>query len=328
LSVRHIGLVLDHLEAPPPVKLVALILADHADSDGVCWPSYGRLAERSCMSERTVRRHVAELCSLGVVRKLRTGGVVSDGGRRAYVSNRYRIDADVLAAMPALCKVVTDDHLEEPTKVVTDDHLDAEGGQEWPPKVVRSGHPRWSPVTTKPSVEQPSEGTVTLKDPAPLDVGPSRSELERDFEEWWEASGRLGSKADALGLYRWWRTTGGAGADELLAAVANYRAHCAATDCFQQHGRTFLVKPTKNQAARWPEWASGEEHGSSDVAGAGRLGDILQVGREWIEGGSDEGHRIDAGGRRCIESGRRDEDPAEREDAGGGLPALRLASRE
>ncbi len=61
LSVRHIGLVLDHLEAPAPVKLVALILADHCDADGFCWPSYRRIAERSCLSERSVRRHVHEL---------------------------------------------------------------------------------------------------------------------------------------------------------------------------------------------------------------------------------------------------------------------------
>ena len=73
MSVRHVGLVLDHLEASPGVKLVAMILADHADADGVCWPSYRRVAQRSCLGERTVRRYVRELIERGIVTKLNTG---------------------------------------------------------------------------------------------------------------------------------------------------------------------------------------------------------------------------------------------------------------
>ena len=316
MSVRHIGLILDHLEAPPAVKVVALILADHADSDGVCWPSYRRIAERSCMSERTVRRHVHELIDTGIVRKLRTGSVTSSDGRRVYESNCYRLDADVLSAMPTLCKVVTDDHLG--AKVVTGDH----------PKVVTDGHPRWSGVATKPSKE-PSTGTVTSITGSALEPAKA-AEIQGDFEEWWDASGRIGSKADAGTLYRWWRTTGEASHDELLTAVINYRRHCEATDCFMQHGRTFLVKPSKNQAARWPEWAAGEEHGSTDVAGAGRLADVVQVGLEWIEGSNgDDGHPIDAGsGAIGLEPGCGQPHPAVGEDACGGLPQISLASGE
>ena len=315
MSVRHIGLVLDHLSAPAPVKLVALILADHADSDGVCWPSYRRIAERSCLSERTVRRHIHELIGQGVVRKLRTGGGVADSGDREWVTNLYRIDAEILAAMPALFKVVRDGHLGAPAKVVKDGHVVTtdQGG------VVRDGHPRWSPVATKPSIE-PSVRTVnSIK----ADSGVLRS----DFEEWWEASGRAGSKADAWGLYRWWRTQGGAGRDELLAAVVNYRAHCTATNCFMQHGRTFLVKPTKTQAARWPEWASGEAHGSSDVAGVDRVSDVLEIGLEWM-GGSHENASLGDRSIAGIGAGDREADPAVSEDARRGLPALRLAGGE
>jgi DNA-binding Lrp family transcriptional regulator len=347
VSVRHIGLVLDHLSAPAPVKLVALILADHADSDGVCWPSYRRIAERSCLSERTVRRHVHELIRQGVIRKLRTGGGVADSGDREWVTNRYRIDAETLAAMPALFKVVRDDHLGAPAKVVKDGHVVTtdqggvvttdqggvvttdqggvvttdQGGVVTTDQggVVRDGHPGWSPVATKPSIE-PSIRTVnSIK----ADSGVLRS----DFEEWWEASGRVGSKADAWGLYRWWRTQGGAGRDELLAAVVNYRAHCTATNCFMQHGRTFLVKPTKTQAARWPEWASGEAHGSSDVAGVDRVSDVLEIGLEWM-GGSHENASLGDRSVAGIGAGDREADPAVSEDARCGLPALRLAGGE
>jgi len=323
MSVRHIGLVLDHLSAPAPVKLVALILADHADSDGVCWPSYRRIAERSCLSERTVRRHVHYLIDRGIVRKLRTGGGVAEEGARSYVSNRYRLDAEILAAMPALFKVVTDDHLEAPAKVVKDGHVVTtdQGGVVTTDQggVVRDGQGGWSPVATKPSIEPSIEPSVRIK----ADSGVLRS----DFEEWWEASGRAGSKADAWGLYRWWRTQGGAGRDELLAAVVNYRAHCTATNCFMQHGRTFLVKPTKTQAARWPEWASGEAHGSSDVAGVDRVSDVLEVGLEWM-GGSHENASLGDRSIAGIGAGDREADPAVSEDARRGLPALRLAGGE
>jgi len=315
VSVRHIGLVLDHLSAPAPVKLVALILADHADSDGICWPSYRRIAELSCLSERTVRRYVGELVDARIVRKLQTGGLRSHDGERVWTSNHYRIDAEALAALPSLLKVVARDHLEDEGKVVAH----GQGGRTRPPKVVAHGHPRWSHTATKPSIE-PSVRTVNSKK---ADSGVLRS----DFEEWWEASGRAGSKADAWGLYRWWRTQGGAGRAELLAAVVNYRIHCTATNCFMQHGRTFLVKPTKTQAARWPEWASGEAHGSSDVAGVDRVSDVLEVGLEWM-GGIDENASL--GGRSIagIGAGDREADPAVSEDARRSLPALRLAGGE
>lgn len=125
------------------MKLVALILADHSDADGFCWPSYRRIAERSCLSERSVRRHVHELAA-GVVTKVRTGHVTTKDGRRLRVTNAYRVNADVLAGRPSLlstaavCIVDTPDHLQ----------------------LAISGRSRWSGVSTKPSLE-PSHLTVS-----------------------------------------------------------------------------------------------------------------------------------------------------------------------
>ena len=145
LSVRHIGLVLDHLEAPAPVKLVALILADHSDADGFCWPSYRRLAERSCLSERSVRRHVHELIEGGVVTKVRTGCVTTKGGRRLRITNAYRVNADALAGRPSLLSTA------EVCIVDSSVHLE----------VAISGRSRWSGLATKPSLE-PSHLTVSV----------------------------------------------------------------------------------------------------------------------------------------------------------------------
>ncbi|WP_275559862.1 helix-turn-helix domain-containing protein [Pseudomonas sp. 2(2015)] len=39
----------------PAQKAVLISLADNANDEGVCWPSVARIAERTCLTERTVR---------------------------------------------------------------------------------------------------------------------------------------------------------------------------------------------------------------------------------------------------------------------------------
>lgn len=97
MSVKHIGLVLDNFEAPAALKLVAIILADHADADGLCWPSYRRIAQRANMTERSVARHVVKLRELGIITKVRSGTVVKREGRNVRLTNMYRMNEHTLA---------------------------------------------------------------------------------------------------------------------------------------------------------------------------------------------------------------------------------------
>jgi hypothetical protein len=62
-------------------KLVLLSLADHANSDGYCWPSMKRVAELSGLSVRQVSRIITELEALGLVSK---------AARRRGDSGHYR----------------------------------------------------------------------------------------------------------------------------------------------------------------------------------------------------------------------------------------------
>lgn len=123
VSVKHIGLVLDHLKVKPSMKLVAIILADHADSEGVCFPSYRKISERSGLDERSVRRHVKALIDMGVVTKLRTGTIKKTEGKTIRISNAYRINASkltgyrVLLSTSDLGTVDTNVHLEVDTGV-------------------------------------------------------------------------------------------------------------------------------------------------------------------------------------------------------------------
>lgn len=97
MSVKHIGLVLDHFNTKDArLKLVAIILADHADSDGLCWPSYRKIAERANIHERSVQRHVKTLIELGIITKLRTGSVTMKDGKVQRLSNAYRVNAHII----------------------------------------------------------------------------------------------------------------------------------------------------------------------------------------------------------------------------------------
>jgi DNA-binding transcriptional ArsR family regulator len=53
----------------PTAKLVLMALADHANSDGECWPSMKRVAELTGISSRQVSTHITQLERLGYVTK-------------------------------------------------------------------------------------------------------------------------------------------------------------------------------------------------------------------------------------------------------------------
>lgn len=51
----------------PTLKLVLLALADHADNDGVCWPSIKRLELFTGLSSRAIQRAIRELQKLSIL---------------------------------------------------------------------------------------------------------------------------------------------------------------------------------------------------------------------------------------------------------------------
>lgn len=67
MSVRVMGAVWD-LPIPAARKLVLLALADHANDEGICWPSQERIAQKCGISDRQVRNHVTALIEDGYIR--------------------------------------------------------------------------------------------------------------------------------------------------------------------------------------------------------------------------------------------------------------------
>ncbi|MBJ2215994.1 helix-turn-helix domain-containing protein, partial [Pseudomonas carnis] len=50
-----------------PQKAVLISLADNANDEGVCWPSVARIAERTCLGERTVQSAIKWLGTTGIL---------------------------------------------------------------------------------------------------------------------------------------------------------------------------------------------------------------------------------------------------------------------
>ena len=74
-------------ELPHRAKIVYLYLCDRADSNGLCWPSIGRIAIDLSISKSTVKRALCDLVCGGYVRKEAT---FRQNGSRT--SNRYYIE--------------------------------------------------------------------------------------------------------------------------------------------------------------------------------------------------------------------------------------------
>lgn len=83
-------------QLPPPEKLVLISLADHHNKDtGICIPGQESVAKQTCMSVRTVQRHLKQLEGRGlIVRQPRFRG---EG--RGRTSDAYILQGDNLTPM-------------------------------------------------------------------------------------------------------------------------------------------------------------------------------------------------------------------------------------
>lgn len=70
MSVKAISWAWDQPTSNAGQKLVLLALADHAGEDFTCYPSSGRLAEKTGLGPGTVRRYIDALEAAGIVEKV------------------------------------------------------------------------------------------------------------------------------------------------------------------------------------------------------------------------------------------------------------------
>lgn len=146
----------------PTQKLVLMALADHANSDGDCHPSFDTIAELADCSPRTARRHVEELVSAGLVRK----------------TSRHRRKDGTLGVwhLELAMKDESDDPTEHHRSHVTGGPAATDG--QWPNPA--SGHECHSPAATAVSAlnqdlepSSPTGKEADASEPAMLPLGES-----------------------------------------------------------------------------------------------------------------------------------------------------------
>lgn len=87
MSILLIGWALG-LDLPPNLKVALVGLADFANDDGYCWPGQASLSAKVNVPERTLRRHLNDLQSRGLI--TRTKRTDSDGRKQ---TDEYQIHA-------------------------------------------------------------------------------------------------------------------------------------------------------------------------------------------------------------------------------------------
>lgn len=74
MSIELISSALNDSSSTGTTKLVLIGLCNHANADGLCWPSVARLAMYGNCTERNVQRCLSELIDLGEIIVVRKGG--------------------------------------------------------------------------------------------------------------------------------------------------------------------------------------------------------------------------------------------------------------
>lgn len=90
MSIRAIVWAFDQECPSPAAKLVLIKLADHANDEGECWPSQGRIASDCGLARQTVNSQVKKLVELGLV------AVERRRNEQGQQSNRYFLRCHIL----------------------------------------------------------------------------------------------------------------------------------------------------------------------------------------------------------------------------------------
>lgn len=142
-------------ELSSSMLLVMLALADHANDEGVCWPSVDRLARRSRVSRRQVQRILQLLTEAGHLEALEEGG-----GRGRTTVYRVLIKGDIQRAKDDTVSSFAEE--EGPERVTSSalkgDISDTKGDIASHTHVEPPIEPSIEPSKDKPQQQQPRGG--------------------------------------------------------------------------------------------------------------------------------------------------------------------------
>lgn len=220
MSIRAVERVWHHSEAKGSNLLVLLAIADNfSDDTGIAFPSVKHLAQKTRLSERTVRYCLDVLLASDELTRL------SRGGRRGprHHASEYRVEVDRLSAKPdRLQRQGLPQMKSPPTTGKTQ------------PTTGKVRHDHRQPVATQPSVEPSVEPSVISRETSPLSfllaelIASNGSKPPEPSKKWADAERLMLSadgrdRAEAERLIRWcqddtfWRG--------VILSMPNFRKH-------------------------------------------------------------------------------------------------------
>lgn len=179
----------------PLTKYVGMTLAQYANNDGTnAFPSVAKLARVTCLSERTVRKGLTELRTLGLIRRVVKGGL---RGTQAYPDvHCLTVPVDLLERFDLLTP--TEENPVETPNPPTPNRQDVPPGEAPNRHVVP---PNRHVTTSQPASDDTPTGTTCLLPistylpddrPLPTDYSPLGTEPQED------ESARLFSRLAAI----------------------------------------------------------------------------------------------------------------------------------
>ena len=190
-------------ELPMTEKFVLVSLADYADDEHSCYPSYAKTAKRVGCSRRTVMRAVEVLQQGGFLRVVPRGRA-----NGSMSSNRFVLS---VGTNPGGSDIVT-------PPLVTESHHPSDTQALG---VVTQSH--WGSATgvTPLTINEPSRGTPTDPSAPAKRARKSATAYSAAFLEWWEHYPR---KADKGSAWKAWQKIKGTPLETLIAGADRYAA--------------------------------------------------------------------------------------------------------
>lgn len=109
MSFEATSWALKQCHLKPATKTVLFCLAERHNPKMGCFPSHARLAADACMSERSVRNHLARLEALGLIRRIR-----GTGGKHKREATRYLFPFEDHFEAPGNCQRQTESTARNP----------------------------------------------------------------------------------------------------------------------------------------------------------------------------------------------------------------------
>jgi len=257
MSVQAVRYVMENSRATGGARLVALVLAEHADPDGVCWVGVPLIATEAGLSDRGTQKALRRLETSGeVCIAMKAGG--TDRTRADRRPNLYRLIG--------VSNEVNEVNSSSPRESLRGERCDAYEVND----VTLRGEPQFTRTNYEPTTEptpcsasaSPSAGageseaeprggdrtgepSASSSTRASRPTGPARSEqeaFEGDFEEVWTVYPRKKPKAGALRASVATRRRG-VPHQTLLTATRHYAAavEAAGTEArYVKHAATFF----------------------------------------------------------------------------------------